>query len=72
MPSLSEVIGKHFDAAVAEAADTGYGKEDVARTMLAFVVQAYRETRPLSEIATELRGVIDNLDPDADYTFMRP
>lgn len=72
MASLSDIVSKHLDAAVAEAGAVGYPPEDVARTMLAFVVKIYRETKPIDEIATELRGVIDNLDPDDEYTFMRP
>lgn len=72
MASLSEIVSRHYDAALAEAGGVGYPPEDVARTALAFVVQTYRASRPLDEIAAELRGVIDNLDPEAEYTFMRP
>ena len=72
MASLSEIVSKHYEAALAEAAGTGYPAEDVARTVLAFVVQTYRATRPIAAIADELRGVIDNLDPEGEYTFMRP
>ena len=72
MASLSEIVSKHYEAALAEAGGVGYPAEDVARTVLAFVVQTYREVKPLDEIAAELRGVIDNLDPDGEYAFMRP
>ena len=40
--------------------------------MLSFVLNIYRETRSVDEIAAELRHEIDNLDPDAEHAFMRP
>jgi len=72
MASISSIVRKHVDAAVAEAAETGYSREDVARSMLSFVTNIYRETRSPDEIAAELRHEIDNLDPDAEHAFMRP
>lgn len=72
MASISSIVKKHVEAAVAEAAQTGYKREEVARTLMSFVLQIYRETRPAEDIAEELRYVLGNLDPDQDYTFMRP
>tara|TARA_R110002110_G_scaffold233009_1_gene448734 strand:- start:107 stop:364 length:258 start_codon:yes stop_codon:yes gene_type:complete len=72
MASISSIVRKHIDAAAAEAAETGYSREEVARSMLSFVLNIYRETRSVDEIAAELRHEIDNLDPDAEHAFMRP
>ncbi|MDF1736445.1 MAG: hypothetical protein P1U37_14230 [Minwuia sp.] len=72
MASISSIVRKHVDAAVAEAAETGYSREDVARSMLSFVTNIYKETRSPDEIASELRHEIENLDPDAEHAFMRP
>jgi len=72
MASISSIVRKHVDAAVAEAAETGYSAEDTARSMLSFVMQIYRENREIPQIAEELIYIIDNLDPDQEYAFMRP
>ena len=72
MASLSTIVGKHVDACVAEAAENGIDKSDVARTLLSFVIQLWRESRSTEDIAGELRFVLDNLDPDEEYSFMRP
>lgn len=72
MASISSIVKKHVDAAVAEAGETGYSAEDTARSMLSFVMAIYRENREIPEIAEELRYIIDNLDPDEQYAFMRP
>ena len=72
MASISSIVRKHIDAAAAEAAETGYSREEVARSMLSFVMNIYKESRPVEEIAAELRHEIDNLDPDAEHAFMRP
>jgi len=72
MSSLSTIVAKHVDATVAEAQAAGFPPDDVARTLLSFVMQIWREHRSPAEIADELRYVLDNLDPDEEYTFMRP
>ncbi len=72
MAGISTIVRKHVEAAVAEAAETGYSAEDTARSMMSFVMQIYRETREPKQIAEELVYIIDNLDPDQDYAFMRP
>jgi hypothetical protein len=44
----------------------------VGRILLDEVVTLWRAERSLEDIAAELRYAIDNLDPDAEYAFMRP
>ena len=70
--SLSNVVKKHLDAAIAEAGEQGHPPENVARTMLSFVIQVYREHRELADIREELEYTIRNLDSNEDYEFMRP
>lgn len=72
MAALSDIAKKHMDAAIAEAAETGYGADDIARTMLTFAIHAMRQSKKPKEILEELQYVADNLDPDREYTFMRP
>ena len=72
MAQLSDIVRKHVDAAIAEAAENKYPPEDVARTLISFAVQTWRETRDTQAVADELRYILENLDPDQEYTFMRP
>lgn len=70
--ALSSIARTHFEAAAAEAAKTGYPRDDLARAMLAEVIRAYISSRPLEDVARELIAAADNLDPEKDYAFMRP
>lgn len=72
MATLSDIVRKHVDAAVAEAAENKIPSADLARTLLSFTIQLWRESRSPEDIAQELKFVLDNLDPDEEYTFMRP
>jgi hypothetical protein len=70
--SVSKVVKQHLDAAIAEAGEQGHPPETVARTMLSFIIEVYREHRDLADIREELQYAIDNLDPNETYEFMRP
>lgn len=72
MAALSDIAKKHMDAALAEAAETGYPPQDIARTMLSFAINVMRDNSDMQTLADELNYIIDNLDPDREYTFMRP
>jgi len=72
MAQLSDIVRKHVDAAIAEAGENKYPAEDVARTLISFAVQTWRENRDTQAVADELRYILENLDPDQEYTFMRP
>ena len=72
MAQLSDIVRKHVDALSAEAAQNKFPSADLARTLLSFTIQIWRESRSPEEIAEELKFVLDNLDPDQEYTFMRP
>ena len=70
--SVSKIVKKHLDAAIAEAGRQGHQPETVARTMLSFVLAVYREDCEIADIREELQYIIENLDPDEPYEFMRP
>ena len=72
MAQLSDIVRKHVDAALSEAAENKYPPEDVARTLISFAVQTWRDNRSIDDVAQELRYILENLDPDQEYTFMRP
>ena len=66
------VIRRHVGALLAEARETGIPADVVGRMLLDEVVELWRQHRSLDDIAAELRYMIDNLDPDQDYPFIRP
>ena len=70
--TVSSIVKKHVEAAVAEAGEQGHPPENVARSMLSFVIAIYRQNRDVADIIEELQYSINNLDPDQEYEFMRP
>jgi len=72
MASAREVATKHIDALMAETNELNLSRDAVARIMLEKAIAIYREERSIEDIAAELQGAAENLDPDADFMFMRP
>ena len=70
--SLSQISSKHLKAAITEAGEIGYRADEVASAMFSEVIRVWREEKTPTQIADELTAAIDNIDPDTDYTFMRP
>jgi len=58
--------------ALAEAAVNNIPHDVLARAFLEGVLDVYRQTRGLADIASELQFHADNLDPDGDQVFIRP
>ena len=67
-----DIIRRHFHALLAEASASGMRNDAVGRMLLDEVIALWLRERPVKDIETELRYTLDNLDPDQDYTFMRP
>jgi len=67
-----DVIQRHLQALLAEAASQKIPTDVVGRMLLDEIIALWRAERSLEDIAAELRYTIENLDPDADYAFMRP
>ena len=73
MSNAREIVERHMEAALAEAADNNVGRDVLARTMLDAVIKVYRESRDTDDIASELYFAADNLgDADDGIPFMRP
>lgn len=68
----SQIARRHFTAALAESAAAGQDRDAVARAFISAALAFFLETRTLGDVRAELLGLADNLDPDADYAFMRP
>ena len=66
------VIRRHLGALLTETHEAGIPPELVGRMLLDEVIELWRQSRSIDDIAAELRFMIDNLDPDTEYPFMRP
>lgn len=69
--SIWEMVNRHVEASLAEAASTGVPPETVASTLIAEAIRILKASRPLNDIRAELQFAIENLE-DRDYEFMRP
>ena len=67
-----DVIQRHLQALLAEAAGQKIPTDVVGRMLLDEIIALWRAERSLEDIAAELRYTIETLDPDADLAFMRP
>jgi hypothetical protein len=69
--SVWEMVNRHVEAALAEAATKGVPAETVASSLITEAVRILKASRPLQDIRAELQFAIENLE-DRDYEFMRP
>lgn len=58
--------------ALSQGQQQGFDEQAVARALMAEVITVYKRKRSMADIRHELEFLADNLDDDADYTFMRP
>ncbi|MDT4845468.1 hypothetical protein FQZ97_794560 [compost metagenome] len=55
-----------------DAKDGGFAEELVLRALLSAVVERSAGLRSAEDLAQELVFLANNLDPEQDYSFMRP
>lgn len=72
MVKARDIANAHMDAALAEAELNNLSKDALARCFLSRVIEVYLSERTLADVASELQSAIEHLDPDEDFTFMRP
>ena len=72
MTAARKLVETHYSALLAEAASGGIDSDQIGRLLLDAIIRHWRESRSLADIASELEFVRTNLDPDAEYVFMRP
>ncbi|MCA0303684.1 MAG: hypothetical protein LCH95_14865 [Proteobacteria bacterium] len=71
--STYQMVAKHVEAALAEAAAQKIESEVVARYLLSEAVRVFKlGNRSDKDIAAELVGLAENLEDDPTYAFMRP
>lgn len=67
-----EIAEKHFKAALAEGADVKIDADTIARYVLSAVIDTYLENRSPDDVKAELLEAAEHLEPDDEFTFMRP
>lgn len=67
-----EMVSRHVEAALKEAASHSISSDVVARCLLSEAIRLFKRERRDEDIAQELIAAADNLDEDAPLAFMRP
>lgn len=70
--STHELVARHVEAALAEAAERQIATDVVARCLLSEAIRLFKQGRSNDDIAAELAAAADNLDEDSPLVFMRP
>lgn len=70
--SSHQLVSRHVEAALGEAANHGISDDVVARCLLSEAIRLFKRSRPNEDIAAELTAAADNLDDDNPLIFMRP
>jgi hypothetical protein len=70
--STYQLVSRHVEAALSEAADKKIAEDVVARCLLSEAIRLFKNGRSNDDIAAELTAAADNLDDDTPLVFMRP
>lgn len=70
--STHQLVARHIEAALAEAATKGITADVVARCLLSEAIRIFQLGRPNDDIAAELTAAADNLDEATPLAFIRP
>ncbi|WP_439816310.1 hypothetical protein [Zavarzinia sp. CC-PAN008] len=72
MAGEKALVAKAVEALRAEAAAQGIPDDVLGRTLLNAALDIWKEKRKIPDIQSELQFISENLDPDAEFSFMRP
>ena len=67
-----EIARRHFEAALAEAKAGEAGSDSLGRHMIDVVIAHFLRTRSVDDVRRELQFIVDTVDPETDFVFMRP
>jgi hypothetical protein len=70
--STHQMVAKHVEQALAEAAGRSISDDVVARCLLSEAIRIFKRSRTNDDIAAELGAAADNLDDDSPLIFIRP
>jgi hypothetical protein len=72
MSEQSELVAGYVTQILAEAEKNKIPTDLIGRELINEAIKIYQANRSIEDIAQELTFLADNLDPDTEYTFMRP
>jgi hypothetical protein len=72
MSEQSELVTAHVENLLAEALEKNIPTDLIGRELINAAIKIYQAKRSIDDIAQELTFLAENLDPDTEYTFMRP
>ncbi|GEP55081.1 hypothetical protein [Reyranella soli] len=70
--STYQLVARHVEAALTEAAERKIDEDVVARCLLSEAIRLFKLGRANDDIAAELTAAAENLDDDSPLVFMRP
>jgi hypothetical protein len=70
--SVYQWADEELQRAVDAAKAAGFDEALTLRALLSKVIERSKHTRSVADLTQELEFLIDNLDEDRDYAFMRP
>ena len=70
--STHQMVSRHVEQALAEAAGKSISDDVVARCLLSEAIRIFKRSRSNDDIAAELGAAADNLDDDSPLIFIRP
>jgi hypothetical protein len=70
--STHQLVARHVEAALSEAAELQIAEDVVARCLLSEAIRLFKHSRSNDDIAAELTAAADNLDDDSPLVFIRP
>ena len=72
MPTPFEIVRRHVDAALTEAAANGIAADQIGRTLLDVAAEVLSRDRSPQEVADEMTFIARNIADEEDHSFMRP
>jgi hypothetical protein len=72
MSEQSELVAGYVAQILADAEAKKIPTDLIGRELINEAIKIYQAKRSIKDIAQELTFLADNLDPDEEYTFMRP
>jgi len=72
MSADRDIVKRHVEALLAESDRAKTPRDVVGRLLLEHVVEIWLGSRSQADVARQLVFTAEHLDPDTDFTFMRP
>ena len=72
MSEQRDLVGRHVQEILAEAQEKNIPTDLIGRELLNQAVAVFQQNRSVEDIASELVFTAEHLDPDTEFTFMRP